>query len=160
MANVTTEKVWREVDRQMFAVVGMVSARGEARTAGVVYLVEDGKLVFGTARDEWKTRHILANSDVSVTVPIAKRIPFLPWVRIPAATITFAATARVLNQDEAPPAVAGRLEEGLTEESGELPPSVIVELTPRGDFITYGVGVSLSQMRDTGLARGRVPVAV
>ena len=34
--------------------------------------------------------------------------------------------------------------------------SAVIEVEPVGDFITYGVGVSLMQMRDTELARGRV----
>ena len=37
--------------------------------------------------------------------------------------------------------------------------TTIFEITPRGEFVTYGEGVSLSQMRDTELARGRAPVA-
>jgi hypothetical protein len=57
-------------------VVGMVSAKGEARTAGVMHHVDHGRLWFTTNDREWKARHIAANRAVSVTVPIAKRVPF------------------------------------------------------------------------------------
>jgi hypothetical protein len=45
-----------------------------------------------------------------------------------------------------------------------LPPdrrdtSCLIEVVPEGEFVTYGVGVSLQKMRDPDLARGRVPVS-
>ncbi|HSG16436.1 MAG TPA: hypothetical protein VLE70_08950 [Anaerolineae bacterium] len=36
--------------------------------------------------------------------------------------------------------------------------AVLGMVTPKKEFVTYGVGVSLMQMRDTKMARGRVPV--
>lgn len=36
--------------------------------------------------------------------------------------------------------------------------SCLIEVTPRGEFVTYGVGVSLMQMRDPEQARGCAPV--
>jgi hypothetical protein len=35
----------------------------------------------------------------------------------------------------------------------------VIEIRPEGRFLTYGVGVSLTKMRDPVLARARVPVA-
>jgi hypothetical protein len=35
---------------------------------------------------------------------------------------------------------------------------VILEIVAEGEFVTYGIGVSLMKMRDTEGARGRVPV--
>ncbi len=35
----STDLVWREIRKQMFAVLGFVAPRGEARTAGIVYAV-------------------------------------------------------------------------------------------------------------------------
>jgi hypothetical protein len=35
----------------------------------------------------------------------------------------------------------------------------IIEVIPAGDFVTYGVGISLSEMRYPEKARGRAPVA-
>jgi hypothetical protein len=36
--------------------------------------------------------------------------------------------------------------------------SCVIEVVPKGDFITYGVGISLMEMRNPELARGRAPV--
>lgn len=158
-AKLTTEQVWQALERNLFAVVGMVSARGEGRTAGIVYVVHDRKFYFGTDKEAWKARHIAANPNVSLTVPIPKRIPFLPWVKIPAATITFSGTARILTIDETPTEVGRALTHGLKGNPEErLASSCVVEVTPKGDFLTYGVGVSLATMRDTEAARGRAPV--
>jgi hypothetical protein len=35
----------------------------------------------------------------------------------------------------------------------------VIELTPEGNFLTYGIGVSLMAMRDPEVAQARVPVA-
>lgn len=157
MAEVTTAQVWAELGKQVFAVVGLVSARGEARTVGVVPVVRGGALWFLTAADSPKVRHTVANPEVSVTVPIPKRVPLLPWIKVPAATITFAGTATVHRPDDVPPDVVRALTRGL--EIPSEPAMVGVRIVPHGDFVTYGVGTSLLGMRDTATARGRAPVA-
>lgn len=154
----SSERVWQAVDKELFAVVGMVTANQEARTVGVVYVVRDHKLYVATDKDAWKARHITANPHVSVTIPIAKRIPIMPWIKIPAATITFSGTARILAANEAPPELLGAIFRGMAENEKKIAGSCLVEITPIKEFVTYGVGVSLMQMRDTELARGRAPV--
>ena len=99
----TAAQVWQTIEKELFAVVGMVNATGEARTAGLVYIVRDRKLFIATGRDTWKARHMAANRHVSVTIPIAKRVPIMPWLKIPQATITFQGTARVFPAAEASP---------------------------------------------------------
>ena len=37
----TTEQVWHAIEKELFAVVGMVTANNEARTIGVVYVGRD-----------------------------------------------------------------------------------------------------------------------
>ena len=69
----STEEVWQTIDKELFAVVGMVNAANEARTAGLVYIVRDRKLYLATGANTWKARHIAANPHVSVTIPIARR---------------------------------------------------------------------------------------
>lgn len=154
----SSEQVWQAIDKELFAVVGMVTANQEARTVGVVYVVRDRKLYVATDRDAWKARHIATNPNVSVTIPIAKRIPVMPWVKIPAATITFSGTARILAAHEAPPEVFRAIFRGMAENEKKVAGSCLIEITPIKEFVTYGVGVSLMQMRDTELARGRAPV--
>ena len=73
-----SDKVWTAIKRELFAVLGMVTGNGKARTVGIVYTVQDKKLYIATGKDTWKARHVLKNPDVSITIPIPKRIPLLP----------------------------------------------------------------------------------
>jgi len=159
MVELTTSDVWRVLAQQSFMVLGMVSARGAARTAGVMLEV-DGNHVWSTTNEaEWKAKHLAANPQVSVTVPVPKRVPFVPWVKVPAATITFSAVASLVPAREIPSRVRDVLLRGLdVEEEGARGALVGIRVEPVGDFVTYGVGVSLLAMRDTDAARGRVPV--
>lgn len=155
----SSDEVWQAVEKELFAVLGMVTARGESRTVGVVYAVQDRKLYIGSEEDAWKVRHIAANPHVSITIPIPKRVPFMPWFKIPAATITFSGTARLI-----PPADASRdllkaLYRHLATDEETLATTCIIEVTPKKEFITYGVAMPLLQMRDPDRAQGRAPVA-
>ena len=158
MADITTEQVWEAIGKQLFAVMGMVTAKNEARTAGIVYIVRHEKLYVASVRDAWKVRHVQHNPHVSMTVMIPKSIPLMPWIKIPAATITFSGVARVLEVSEAPVDVKKMLFRGLENVPDDDASTAIIEVTPQGDFVTYGVGVSLMGMRDTQNARGRVQV--
>lgn len=151
----TSEQVWTVLTKELFAVVGMVTPKGEARTAGVVYIAHDHHLYFATKTDTWKARHIQHNPHVAVTVPIAKRIPIMPWIKIPAATITFAGQARVFAASAASDDIRKALFRGLEADPQEMATASIVEIAPVGDFVTYGIGVSLMQMRFPEKARGR-----
>jgi len=155
----TSDQVWQAVEKELFAVLGMVTANGEARTVGIVYVVRERKLYIATDRDTWKARHVAQNPHVSLTIPIAKRIPVMPWVKIPAATITFSGTARVLAVDAVPADVLKAIFRGMAVDTQKVAGSCVIEVTPQGDFVTYGVGISLMQMRDPEQARGRASVA-
>lgn len=155
----TANQVWQEIEANLFAVLGMVTPTGEARTVGIVYIVDDHKLYIGTDKAAWKAKHIARNPHVSVTVPIAKRIPFLPWIKIPAATITFSGMANVLEHRDVKADVLKKLYRGVVKDEEALAASCVIEVIPQEDFITYGVGVPLMQMRFPDKARGRVAVA-
>ena len=150
-------QVWQAIEKELFAVLGMVTVAGEARTVGIVYIVRDRKLYIATGADTWKARHISANPHVSMTVPIARRIPLLPWIKIPQATITFCGLAHVISAAEASPEIKQAIFRGVAEEL--IAGSCLIEVTPVGEFITYGVGIPLMKMRQPELARGRAPVA-
>lgn len=109
----STDQVWQEVERQLFAVLGVVSKRGEARTSGIVYVVRDRQIYILSGFDTWKVRHIQSNPSVSLTVTIAKRILFMPWIRIPPATISFQGEATVHAVAELPEEVVRALTRGL-----------------------------------------------
>lgn len=155
----SSDQVWQVIEKELFAVIGMVTARQEARTVGVVYVVQNRRLYVGTGQESWKARHIGRNPHVSVTIPIAKRIPFMPWMKIPAATITFSGAARVLPAAETPPDLLRAVFHGMADDPTRVVDSCLIEITPQGEFVTYGVGVSLMQMRDPATARGRAAVA-
>jgi hypothetical protein len=158
MAELTTDDVWRVLEKQNFMVVGMVSARGQARTAGVMPFTVDRTLWFTTNDVEWKARHIAANPEVSVTVAIPKRVPFLPWIKVPAATITFSGVAEVVPAVRMPAAARNALTKGVQpSEDGSGGTLLGIGIRPVGDFITYGVGVSVVKMRDVDAAAGRAP---
>jgi hypothetical protein len=151
----TSEQVWTALEKELFAVIGMVTAKNEARTVGVVYVVRERKLYTTTGIDTWKVRHITRNPHVSMTIPIAKRIPFLPWLKIPAATITFSGLATMLETSEVDADLLKALYRGLQDDPEMMASSCIIEVRPVKDFITYGVGVSLMTMRHPERASGR-----
>jgi len=158
MAELTTSIVWNEIQKNIFAVLGIVSEKGDARTVGVVYIVHERKLYVSTLKNAWKTRFIEQNPPVSLTIPVPKRVPLMPWIKVPPATITFSAMARILEPDQAPGEVVANIFRNvdLTEETS--PPYALIEITPEKEFVTYGIGVPLLTMRDPEKARGRVPV--
>jgi hypothetical protein len=156
-ATITTDQVWREIEAQMFAVLGHVTPKGEPRTSGIVYTVRNRRLYIGVYRESWKPRHIARYPRVSVTVTLPKRIPFMPWVKLPPATISFQGTAEVMPFEEADAGAQEALQGGGVEH----PPDVkmdMIKITPAGEFLTYGVGVSMSTMRRPDDATGRAAV--
>jgi hypothetical protein len=156
--NLSAEQVWSSVEEELFAVIGMVNAANEARTVGVVYIVRDRKLYVTTGADTWKARHIAANPHVSVTIPIAKRVPIMPWLKIPQATITFQGTARVFPATDASPDLRRALFRHMADDQELVAGACVIEITPVGEFVTYGIGIRLLDMRDPEKARGRAPV--
>lgn len=158
-AHVSTEIVWEALRHELFACLSFVNPAGEARAAGIVYVVEGGELFIATERESWKARHIAKNPHVALVVPIAKRIPFLPWIKIPAATINFAGTATVMRVDELGAGVRKRLLRSNAASDEDLASACVLRVKPVGDFVTYGVGTTMWGMRDHKGAQGRAPVA-
>ena len=154
----TSDQVWREIEKELFAILGMVTAKNESRTVGIVYIVREHKLYIGTGIESWKARHVRNNPQVSITIPIAKRIPLMPWIKIPAATITFSGNARVLKAVDASRDLLQAVFRQMADDQELIADSCLIEVTPEKEFITYGVGIPLMQMRFPEKARDRVPV--
>jgi hypothetical protein len=158
-ARLTSEQVWRALTRASFAVVSHVTPAGAPRSSGVVYTVVGRRLYVAVALDSWKAKHIAIGGRVAVTVPVRRGGVLSLLMPIPPATISFQATAIVHRADSASDSLA-KVRQAL----GPLLPderratSAIIEIIPEGHFLTYGVGVSLMQMRDPTIARARVPV--
>lgn len=156
----TSDQVWEVIEKELFGVIGMVTANNEARTVGIVYVVRDRRLYIGSDSDTWKVRHIAQNPHVSLTIPVHKGIPLLPWIKIPAATITFCGEAEILDVADAPQEILQAVYRGMAENQELMADSCLIEVTPVKDFITYGIGIPLMKMRDPQQARGRAPVGV
>jgi len=154
----SSDQVWKVVERELFAVLATVNARGEPRTAGIVYKVRDKKLYIATDFSSVKAKNAKRNPHVSLTVTVNKRLPFLPWIKIPAATVTFQGVAKVHAANAVDPGLQKVLLGGLKVDDKVMSDLCFIEVAPEGDFITYGVGVSLMTMRDPEAARGRAPV--
>jgi hypothetical protein len=82
----------------------------------------------------------------------------MPWFKLPAATITFSGTARVLDASDTPRDILQAVFRKMADDQDIITDSCIIEVTPEKEFLTYGVGIPLMQMRFPEKARGRVPV--
>ena len=154
----TCDEVWRQLAKALFAVLAYMTPAGEPRSSGVVYVTIGRRLCVAVAPDGWKARHIVNGQEVSVTVPIRKGGILTLLVPIPPATVSFRARAVVhpagsLDLSTLPEAFARILPESRKASS------CVLELIPEGRFLTYGVGVSLGEMRDPAVSGGHVPVS-
>jgi hypothetical protein len=156
----TPEQVWDVIEKNLFGVIGMVTKENEARTVGIVYVVRDRRLYIGTGKDTWKVRHVAQNPHVSMTIPVHKGIPLMPFIKIPAATITFCGEAKVIDPEDTPPEILQAIYRGMAEDNERVAETCLIEVTPVKDFITYGIGIPMMKMRDPDQARGRAPVGV
>jgi hypothetical protein len=156
-SRLTSEEVWREIAKASFAVLGYVTPRGEPRASGVLFKTVGRRLYVVVAPESWKARHIAAGGRVSVTVPVRRGGLLSLVLPIPPATVSFHGSAIVH------PAGSPQVR-SLTAELASLLPaerqasSSVIEIVPEGAFVTYGLGVSLKEMRDPAAARARVPV--
>jgi Pyridoxamine 5'-phosphate oxidase len=154
----STEDVWRALSEASFAVVGYVTPSGAPRSSGVVYQTVDRRLYVAVAPDSWKAQHIAAGGKVAVTVPVRRGGILSLVAPIPPATVSFHAAAIV--RPPGAPEVRSLLEELTSLLPAERRDSAsVIEISPEGAFLTYGLGVSLMKMRDPATARARVPVS-
>lgn len=149
--------VWRAIERASFAVLAHVTPAGEPRSTGVVYAAAGQRIYVAVAPDSWKARHIRDGDRVSLTVPVRRGGLLALFFPIPPATISVRARAVV----HAP----GSLDvEGVSPALARLVPAsrrgtaCVLELVPEGQFLTYGIGVSLKDLADPARAMARVAV--
>jgi hypothetical protein len=83
----------------------------------------------------------------------------MPWIKIPAATITFSGIAAVHPLVDMDSDLQQAIFRGMQTDPDMAASSCMIEIEPVRDFVTYGVGVSLMGMRDPIHARGRTHVA-
>lgn len=92
-----------------------------------------------------------------MTVPVRRGGLLSLVVPIPPATISFHGSA-VVHRADAPRVrpLLGELKSLLPDERREH--AVVIQVTPKDTFVTYGIGVSLTRMRDPAAAGARVAV--
>jgi hypothetical protein len=158
MTGPTADDVWRALTKASFAVISHTTPTGKPRSSGVVYTTIGRQLYVVVAANSWKARHITTGNQVAVTVPIRRGGLMSLLVPIPPATISFHASATVHPAGSLPDhPVWQRLAPLLPPDRRTT--SAVLEISPEGQFLTYGIGVSLMRMRDPAVARGRVPVS-
>lgn len=153
----TADEVWRTLAKHSFAVMSHVTAAGEPRSSGVVYGTDGRRLLVVVAASSLKARTIVEGQLVSLTIPVRRGGILSMLFPIPPAAISFRARAHpgepcMLDRDSLPKQFARLLPPSLAQ-------SCVIELIPEGNFLTYGIGVSLMAMRDPEVAQARVPVA-
>jgi Pyridoxamine 5'-phosphate oxidase len=157
-SRITSAAVWREIARHSFAVLGHVNPAGDPRSSGVCYALVGHRLYMVVAADSLKARQVATGDQVSVTVPVRRGGILSLLFPIPPATITFHAQAFVHPAGSAEIAsLPKELRRLLPEEARAS--SYVIELLPEGQFLTYGLGVSLLEMREPAIARAHLPVA-
>ncbi len=155
LASATTEQVWAALDRGFFGVLAFVNRDGHPRTAGVCYAVNGRSLFISSDKEMWKVRHIAVNPNVSMTVTLPKRVPFLPFIKVPAATVTFRGEAEILDVGDIDAALYERLPRGRDTDPAVVARTAIIRVIPRGEFVTYGIAMPITQMRKHEEAHGR-----
>jgi hypothetical protein len=153
----TEQEIWRALRKASFAVLGHTTPMGAPRSSGVVYRIIEGRLYVAVAPDSWKAKHVAATGRVAVTVPVRRGGILSLVMPIPPATISFRGAARVLAAGS--PALGAILDElGSLLPAERRDTASVIEIVPRGAFVTYGIGVPLRKMRDPAVARARVPI--
>jgi hypothetical protein len=152
-----TDDVWHQIERASNAVLGHTTAAGAPRTSGIVFQALDRRIYLAVAADSWKARQISTGDQVSITVLVRRGGLLSLLFPIPPATITCHGTATVL------PAGSPQAAPVLERLGRLLPPdrrdsACIIQIDPVGQFLTYGIGVPLTTMRNPAAARARTPV--
>lgn len=153
----TTDTVWSAMDRNTFGVLAFTNKAGEPRSAGIVYVVDGRSLLITSSRDSWKVRHIARHPRVSMTIAIPRRVPFLPFIKVPAATVTFQGDAEILDVEELSEEAARRKVKASRLDDDMIHTVQVIRVIPRGDFLTYGIDMPVTRMADHEDATARVP---
>ena len=153
-----TNEVWRDIGKQSFAVLSHLDDAGEPRSSGVVYALVDHRIFVAVAPDSSKGRHLKTGDRVSITVPVRRGGLLSLLFPIPPATISFHASVTMHPAGSITRSVLpDKLQRLLPDADGS--PMCILELAPEGRFLTYGVGVSLMDMRNPEIAGAHVPTS-
>ena len=136
-------------------VLSTVDEKNQPHSSVIMYQSDGNILYFETGLNTLKSKNIQKNNKVSITIPFRKG--FLHKViPSPPAELHFKATIESVPKDneEARKILAKFLK--YSEKAGAEDDSVWFKITPSNLIATYGVGVSLSSMRNPEKARNLV----
>jgi len=164
--HITFEEVMRRLRRRSFAVLSTADDHGRPQAAGVVYAVspQDAELYVMTRRHLMKARNIAINQNVSLVVPLVRR---LLWF-LPPPCIQFQGTAEILDRTHVDGTKAfGSFFLGRTilrmyeefERRGETR-VCFVRIKPGPVVFTYAVGAPIWRLinrMEVGIVRVDVP---
>jgi pyridoxamine 5'-phosphate oxidase-like protein len=152
-----TERVWSEIGRHSFAVIGYATPANDPRSSGVLYKLAGRRMLVAVSDDSWKAKHIAASGRVAVTVPVRRAGALSLIAPIPPATISFHGSATV-HAAGSPDATRLLGEFGRMLPADRRPRASIIEIEPEGRFVTYAIGIPLRLMADPEAARTNVPI--
>lgn len=150
-------QITKAIDRRSFCTLATTSAANRPHVAGVLYEAVGTVLYVSTLRAGKKARNIAANPHVGVCIPI-RRVPVGP-----PSTVQFQGVAEILATDD--PHIldlvkAGHLKSITAHGELDLPDGCFLRITPARRVNTYGLGMSLRQLRrDPINAGGSVELA-
>ena len=151
----------KTIRHRNYGVLGTVSSDGRPHSAGVLYAVSGNSesffLSIVTDRRSKKARNISRNPNVSFTIPVPRRLGFLP-----PNSIQFQGTAEILPLTDEPSLeafggsiVLRRVLKAQLDQKKEV--SVFIRVRPGPVVFTYGVGVSIvSLMKHVEGAAARI----
>jgi general stress protein 26 len=155
LRSVDSASVLSMMGKRSFCTLATATLDGQPHAAAVLYCLvaqPSGSVLYvNTKRTSRKARNILANSRVSVCVPV-RRIPFGP-----PASVQFGATATVLAPDDAEilRLVKSRELAPITSHGElDLPESCFLRFVPEKRLHTYGLGMSLASLARDPLNAG------
>jgi nitroimidazol reductase NimA-like FMN-containing flavoprotein (pyridoxamine 5'-phosphate oxidase superfamily) len=163
----SSEKVVAELRKHSFGILGTVSKNGRPHATGVAFgaslLGKPLVLYVVTDTGTKKVRNIRRNPNVSFVIPIPRKL----LTMAPMSCIQFQGRARILDSNDAEAIESlrsTRIGRMMLEMAGGLSgaetggkPTCFIMIIPDPIIHTYGVGLSLLQMRSqAGRARAKV----
>lgn len=151
------DEVWRAISKSSFLVLSFVNAHGEPRSSGVLYGLRGrhlGVLVQAASR---KGRDVHDGQVVAITIPVRKGGVLADVMPIPPATVSFHARAIVHAPGTLDAATAAAFAPYHPESVRQM--GTIIELVPEGKFLTYGIGVPFTRMRQPEVAMCHAPIS-
>lgn len=144
-SKLTRSYIENQIRKKTFGVLSTVSPKGRAQSSGVLYGVSDSsevlKIYILTGKNYKKVENIAKNPNVSFTITF----PHYYFRMVPASTIQFQASARLVSIDDEKALRSYKKKRILRmvlnwDDEYEKEDMVFIELIPISKYNCYGVG--------------------